>query len=433
MCRRVLLNLECELNEGVSQSLSGTFVDSGPVTQRCPRPAATLAAAVAAVAAMGLLAGCSPAARAASGSSSHPQASVPTSPSASPPATTPAPRHHHSHPKPRPPQRPPKPKSFQVGYTQTTYINPILGGRTLLTTIRYPTLAGANGQETTDAPPARQFGPYPVIVFAHGYNVVPDTYRALLDAWTEAGFVVVAPLFPGENEHNVSALGGPTSLAGSRAEADVYNEPYDLAFLIKMVAGNFGGGTASTGGPNAAALLRGVADARRIVLAGQSDGGDAVAALAYDTYYGNTWASIPAPNRPSAIGIFEGAEFVLGRDHYTATTTGQPPIGFVVQSATDACNPPQESTQLYDAIGQPKRFLELDNATHLGPYDGAGTDASLVEALTVGFFRRWVGDTAASAGPLWAVANTAGVSAMSEADTAPAMASLGFSTAACAP
>jgi hypothetical protein len=314
---------------------------------------------------------------------------------------------------------------------QTTLVNPLDGGRTLVTEIRYPTLA-ARPAGKSPARPASAFGPFPVILFAHGYNVTPDTYAALLDRWVEAGFVVVAPLFPGENEYNVSSLGGPTSAAGAAAENDVYNEPYDLAYLIEAIGKDFS--RLASGG---AAVLHGLADPVRLILAGQSDGADAVAALAYDRYYAASWSAIPVPDRPQVVAIFEGAEFGLGRDQYGYRTTGsgagRAPLALVAQSATDACNPPQDSVQIYDAINQPKQFLALSDATHLGPYDGTASDAPLVEQVTIGLFRRVLGDLTPTGAALDAEADVSGVADLTTGNTAPYMAPLASSPAACAP
>jgi hypothetical protein len=61
----------------------------------------------------------------------------------------------------------------------------------------------------------------------------------------------------------------------------------------------------------------------------------------------------------------------------------------VVQSATDRCNPPQESTGLYSAIRESdKWFLTLESGDHLPPYTGTAdlADFDLVSALTTAFF-----------------------------------------------
>ena len=65
-------------------------------------------------------------------------------------------------------------------------------------------------------------GPHPLIVFAHGFALTPATYSRLLRAWTQAGYVVAAPVFPLED---ANAPGGPT-------ESDLVNEPRDVSFVV---------------------------------------------------------------------------------------------------------------------------------------------------------------------------------------------------------
>jgi hypothetical protein len=64
----------------------------------------------------------------------------------------------------------------------------------------------------------------------------------------------------------------------------------------------------------------------------------------------------------------------------------------VTQSATDQCNPPQNSTTLYSAIHQAdKWFLEIDHANHLPPYTGALASQiasfKVVSAVTTTFLK----------------------------------------------
>ena len=100
--------------------------------------------------------------------------------------------------------------SMAVGIHTDTYVDtsrstPANGGtpgaptRTMTTTIWYPAQGppGAPGAApTVDAPRDGGHGPYPVVVFAHGFAVTPRTYAALLSRWASAGYVVVAPALP---------------------------------------------------------------------------------------------------------------------------------------------------------------------------------------------------------------------------------------------
>jgi dienelactone hydrolase len=330
------------------------------------------------------------------------------------------------------------PSTFDVGITTVTWVNPdgvavdyATGGymaRTLVTEIRYPTVAGSAGGQTEGAVPAYRFGPYPVIVFAHGYDLTPDDYDPLLDSWVRAGFVVVAPLFPDENGNEVAALGGPYSSAGFLAQHDLPNEPGDLAYVIKQVDAAAGARAGATSPPGVS-LLRGLVDARRLGLAGQSDGGDAVAALAYDSSYAALETGLATP--PLAVAALSAAE-IGGAGSYA--TAAHPPPLLVVQSATDQCNPPEDSTQLYGAVAaSAKWFLEIDQATHLGPYTGQGDAAPAVEAVTTDFFETQLGWRAPPAAGIRRAGDVAGISSISSSARPPVMAWLEEDGNACGP
>jgi predicted dienelactone hydrolase len=94
--------------------------------------------------------------------------------------------------------------------------------RALTTIIRYPAQGPAGQIDITDAAPERAAGPFPLIVFGHGFAVTPATYFRLLRAWAQAGYVVAAPLFPLEN---ANAPGGPD-------ESDLVNQPRDMSVVI---------------------------------------------------------------------------------------------------------------------------------------------------------------------------------------------------------
>src|SRR3954469_9347624 len=78
--------------------------------------------------------------------------------------------------------------TFQTTFVDTTRGTPALGAfpgsstRVLPTTVWYPV--------------DTQNGPYPLVMFAHGYGVTPATYAALLSRIAEAGYVVAAPTYP---------------------------------------------------------------------------------------------------------------------------------------------------------------------------------------------------------------------------------------------
>ena len=135
-----------------------------------------------------------------------------------------------------------------------------------MTLVLYPAQGRASAQDVLNAPPARDAGPYPLVVFGHGFAVTPGLYIPLLRAWARAGYVVAAPVFPLEN---ANAPGGPN-------ESDLPNQPADMSLVISRMRA----AARATSGP----LSRLVAP-REIAVTGQSDGGDTALAVAYDPRY----------------------------------------------------------------------------------------------------------------------------------------------------
>ena len=63
--------------------------------------------------------------------------------------------------------------------SRTTSANGEFGGaptRTLPTEFWYPAQGAAGGGPVADAAPDKGNGPYPLVLFAHGYDVTPDFY-----------------------------------------------------------------------------------------------------------------------------------------------------------------------------------------------------------------------------------------------------------------
>ena len=192
----------------------------------------------------------------------------------------------------------------------------------------------------------------------------------------------------------------------------MYNQPGDLVFVVRELE------RATTGTPPpGGAFLKGLVYLPDLVLAGQSDGADTVAALMYDRSQVLTDLSLPV--RPKAVALLSGAEWDrTGVDSYGSLPHGSPPA-LVVQSLTDACNEPVDSTDLYNALSGEKWFLALDSATHLGPYSGADAAAPAVERATTAFFGLALGRRLSSAAALSAAGNVPGIATLSAAPTQP--------------
>jgi dienelactone hydrolase len=251
--------------------------------------------------------------------------------------------------------------------------------RTLVTYLRYPTAAGAAGPEVAGAAPAP--GSFPLVVFAHGFDVTPATYSRLLASWTRAGYVVAAPLFPLTNPH---APGGPD-------EADVVNQPGDVSFVIsRLIAAS------ASPGP-----LSGLIDARRIAVAGQSDGAETALAVADSRRYRDA--------RVSAALVLSGAE-MSGIGGYRFTPAG--PALLAAQGTSDTFNEPRYTYAYFHAAHRPKYLLRLLGAGHLPPYTSAQPQLGIVERVTRVFLDGYLKASPTALAELASLGNVTGVSAL---------------------
>jgi hypothetical protein len=280
--------------------------------------------------------------------------------------------------------------AYSVGLTRCTFVDRTRGVldyettkpttlsnvRTLVTEIRYPTVSPVRGAiESSGAKPAQRGSGYPMIVFAHGYDVTPDTYARLIDAWVKAGFVVAAPFFPDENENEVTAQ------HDANTEDDLVNEPADLAFVTRRLL------DASAKRSPSCPLVLGLIHASELALAGHSDGATVVGMLSYahgNDPQGESYQELRVGLDYRATVVMSGAED--GVDPYAPLAPN--PALLVIQSAADQCNPAREAVKLYSDIHQAEKwFLELRTAHHLPPFDGVDLPAfNVVTRTSTRFF-----------------------------------------------
>jgi dienelactone hydrolase len=212
------------------------------------------------------------------------------------------------------------------------------GPRVLVTSVRYP----AHGR-----------GPFPLIVFAHGFALTPQSYASLLDTWARAGYVVAAPVFPVEN---ANAPGGPD-------ESDLVNQPSDMSFVVSQL-------TAST------SPLHGLVDPKRIAFAGQSDGAETAFAASYDRRY--------LDPRVDAAVILSGAAF----PGFTGPARSPPLLA--VQGTSDPINSPSNTSAYYRLAHRPSYLLWLLGASHLPPYTTQDKWAAVVDRATTAFLDHYL-------------------------------------------
>jgi dienelactone hydrolase len=216
--------------------------------------------------------------------------------------------------------------------------------RKLVTVVRYP----------------RAPGPFPLIVFGHGFAVTPAPYARLLQAWARAGYVVAAPVFP---LGNANAPGGPN-------EADLVNQPRDMSFVIsRMLA--LSGARSGT--------LAGVIAPREIAVAGQSDGGDTALSAAYNSRFRD--------RRIRAAVILSGQEIPgVGGYDFPAPS----PALLATQGLADTINLPATTYAFFDAAPPPKYLLTMPGAPHLPPYTEQQPQLGIVERVTTAFLDRYL-------------------------------------------
>jgi predicted dienelactone hydrolase len=233
--------------------------------------------------------------------------------------------------------------------------------RPITTIVRYPATGSASSGDVRGAPPARASGPFPLIVFGHGFAVTPAIYSRLLRAWAAAGFVVAAPVFALENAH---APGGPD-------ERDLVNQPEDMRVVINRLlsADDRRTGWAFT-------LIAG----RWVAVAGQSDGGETALALAYDRAFRDP--------RVRAAVLLSGAQLPEGGR--ASLVASGPPL-LAVQGSADQINPPARTAAFFDAVGRPKFLLTLIGASHLAPYTSEQPQLAIVEHASLAFLRAYLG------------------------------------------
>ena len=286
---------------------------------------------------------------------------------------------------------PKPPSSFAVGLSVLRLVdtgrtiklpNGTTQARTLLTYVRYPALGAPNRTDLPNAPAARGYGPFPLVIFGHGFNVTPALYARLLQSWARAGYVVAAPVFPLEN---ANAPGGPD-------ESDLVNQPADMRFVISRLLAASSAGS----GP-----LAGLLKPTEIAVAGHSDGGDTALAVAYNSTFRDP--------RVGAAVILSGAE-IPGVGGFTYPP-GSPPL-LATQGTADTVNPPSFTNTFFDAARRPKYLLSLIGAEHLPPYSDQQPQLAIVERVTIAFLDGYLKHRPGALARLLSVGSVPGTASM---------------------
>jgi fermentation-respiration switch protein FrsA (DUF1100 family) len=232
--------------------------------------------------------------------------------------------------------------------------------RTLRTVVFYPAIGPVRSGAAAHVAPDVAHGPYPLIVFAHGYGSTPLEAETLVESWASAGYVVAAPAFP---LSNAQAAGGPNA-------ADYVHQPADMSYVISATFAASG-----ISGP-----LQNLVDVHAPVgIAGHSLGGITTLGLAVDTCCHD--------DRIKAAIVMSGdaLTFPGGRFDYAHA-----PALLFVHGTADPVVSYESSVDAFNLARGPKGLLSLPGGDHGAPVDPKGKLFANVTIATRTFFDKYL-------------------------------------------
>ncbi len=254
-------------------------------------------------------------------------------------------------------------RRYAVGTSTLTFVdasrgtspNGSFGGaatRTLPTELWYPAAGAAGGDPVAGAAPDPAHGPYPLVLFAHGYDVTPDFYAPLLQRWAAAGYVVAAPVFP--------ILSGSD---GGASHVDYEQTFGDASFVITQML------ALGPGDP-----LAGLIDPNRVAAAGHSDGEVVSFGVGF----------LACCRDPRVKSVISMAGDLANANNPSVRDTGTPILH--IMETNDEYDPYEHSIQWdRDNLTAPRWMVSL-NSSHVPPYTQPGDPAfELTSSITVAF------------------------------------------------
>jgi dienelactone hydrolase len=235
----------------------------------------------------------------------------------------------------------PQPASPGVTRTDYTFAHRIAGKcRTLVTQVREP------------SPPSPT--PLPLILAIHGLDGTPNALAPLLDGWTTAGYVVIAPTFPKTKK----------DARGKALRSEVVDQAADARFVLDEVLDR--------------ASPLGI-DPDEIGAAGMSLGGM--------TVYGLISHTCCEDGRIQAAIVMAGVHDAFPSGTYVHQDV--PVLLLHGDSDTGYHN----SKTAYTQLASPKWFITLHGEGHSPPFEvPRGPASAIVDATTVLFWDRYLKD-----------------------------------------
>ncbi|MEI7593975.1 MAG: hypothetical protein WCK41_12270 [Actinomycetes bacterium] len=230
---------------------------------------------------------------------------------------------------------------------------------------------------TTIRHPAIGSGPWPLVVFGHGFNISTDAYSALLDTIAAAGFVVAAPEFPGSS----------TQLAGQPDEHDLQQEPCDLRFVASQLLGASGDGIGVVTDSVGTESMKGLVKAGRIGLVGQSDGATAAAFAVLGSDGCSVAPGVRAAIQPADIsGVVAFSANPVPAAGITAAGRMAGSSLLAITGGADRVNVPAHTMELFASWPGPAWLLTSIGDGHLSPATDS-IHAAAIDAVVIDFLR----------------------------------------------
>ena len=182
-------------------------------------------------------------------------------------------------------------------------------------------------------------GPFPLVVFSHGYAVTPDFYAPMLERWAAAGYVVAAPTYP-------ILSGAP----GGASHVDYEQTFTDTSFVITQVLGL-----------DRNDAIGALGDPSRIAATGHSDG-EVIA-------FGVGFLECCRDPRVGSVIAMAGNLENANNPHVRDTGT---PILHVMETGDEYDPYPASIAWDRTNLTAPRWMLTLEGATHVPPYQVPG-------------------------------------------------------------
>jgi alpha-beta hydrolase superfamily lysophospholipase len=237
---------------------------------------------------------------------------------------------------------------------------PARPSRTLPTIVLYPAAGAPVEQEVPGAAPLVDEGPFPLVVFAHGFTGNAPAYVPSMRHWAAAGYVVAAPTFP------LTSAGA----AGGLNVTDYVEQPADVRYVLDSVLA-----LAADGGP-----LAGMVDEEHVAVGGHSLGAVTTVALAFND----------CCQDPRIDAVFPVSAATWDFDGRPDERRDLPVL--LIHGTADDTLAYAGSVDLYRRVTPPKFLVELVNGPHLAFFGGPWP--ALIDEAVIGFLDRYLKERA---------------------------------------